>query len=231
MKRSIIAIIISVFFGVSGLIVLQHSEYAPIMAANNSAENNVIYTINCPSTHKYITPSEVNFDVNATHNPSTGLLTPYLHSVTLYDPISDDVGFTYTVNADPPTGQASLHDTITTANVPIEFVHPIMVSSAMCFGGSVSLVELRAQARASFPAMKTTPTETYTIAYDSGTPISSSEIDSVLSPATLDSDDRTAQYGRTRVNSLSASIEVNLGITAPSYQQVVVDWYSVIAIP
>ncbi|MFH1874303.1 MAG: hypothetical protein ABH859_03845 [Pseudomonadota bacterium] len=228
MKRSIMAMVIAVFFGVAGLVVLQHSEYAPIMATNNSASNNVIYSINCPAFHDLVAPYQITFDVDQAANPSTGLLTPSLVSAVISGGINSEVSLTV-------PGEADLDSDLSSANVAIEFIHPTMVAGVMCLEGATGVGMLKAGADSAFPSMKGYNSDTFTSAFDSGTAISVLPSNStIISSAALDSDERSFTYGLSATESanyLSASMVGNLGISGDLSQSQEVKWYNEVIIP
>ncbi len=230
MKRSIMAMVIAVFFGVTGLVVLQHSEYAPVMAANNSASNEVIYSINCPAFHELVAPQEVNFVVDAVHNPTTGLLSPLLSSVGISGGIASEVSLSV-------SSEAEMDSDLSGANIAIEFIHPTMVGGVMCLGTGVNHTELLAQATGQpgdFPSMKGYNSNSFSDAFDSGTTITSGAQAQIIASSVLDDDERSYTYGLSTSkpgNYLSASILGNLSIDGPLYQSQTVLWTNEVVIP
>jgi hypothetical protein len=230
MKRSILAIVVAIFFGVAGMVVLQHSEYSRVIAEDGNNSANTVFDINCVAQSGFAASDNVAITVSWAYDGSGNApyVTPSIAVSSTGNPAAED-GVWETSEKNIEMGEDG------NDFVDIYIKNPTMVGVARCLGGfqNAGVSYLKATADFTAPAMNggyhagsdtlSADNSSYTNLADT---VKSSAIIS-LEDSSFQADDSTIIYGKDEQvtsNNVNLHFKVDTSKDAANSSTVYIDY-------
>lgn len=217
MVRSALGLAAALYFAVIGLIIIEHTNNALTLAANNEATSNTIFDVNCTQYHVLSSPGSVTIHAaigSATINATIG---------SIVNPVLNDSPDDYLEGEDIKAEKPDINGHIWTEGQRVMIV-------TMCLGGYNS-------ANTTFQTKQTSEVANLSIKFDNDATIGSwadlgqnmtTSYKNVYAPPQVETNGTTFKMGHDQTNPYQFGIDFLMAIAQTSTYDVSIEWLSTI---